>query len=233
MAPPPGKTLRPRNRRDFAMIMWCPGRDMSLSARQAEPRRFERAPPRVHSPWPRPRLWDPAYFIAARRTALGRPGGLHRSRRHREPHRARPAGRAAGRAARGPRGRRDHPRQYHGGGNPARMVGLAAGLSDSVPALTVDRQCASGLDAILFAMRAVALGEADVDCRRRRANPSRRRPGASPDPRACSRRHGSSAWSRRMARRPTPRTRSPPPRSWHGGSASRATSRTTTPCTRT
>jgi hypothetical protein len=31
-----------------------------------------------------------------------------------------------------------------------------------VPGLTVDRQCASGLDAILFAMRAVAIGQADV-----------------------------------------------------------------------
>jgi acetyl-CoA C-acetyltransferase len=35
-------------------------------------------------------------------------------------------------------------------------------LSDSVPALTVDRQCASGLDAILLAMRTVAIGEANV-----------------------------------------------------------------------
>jgi acetyl-CoA C-acetyltransferase len=48
------------------------------------------------------------------------------------------------------------------GGNPARIIGLASGLNESVPALTVDRQCASGLDAILLAMRAVALGEAQI-----------------------------------------------------------------------
>ena len=48
------------------------------------------------------------------------------------------------------------------GGNPARIIGLAAGLRECVPALTVDRQDASGLDAILLAMRAVAMGEADV-----------------------------------------------------------------------
>ena len=47
-------------------------------------------------------------------------------------------------------------------GNPARLVGLAAGLRDTTTALTVDRQCASGLDAILSAMAAVAAGHADV-----------------------------------------------------------------------
>src|SRR5664279_1703473 len=34
------------------------------------------------------------------------------------------------------------------GGNVARLAALAAGLPDSVPGLTVDRQCASGLTAI-------------------------------------------------------------------------------------
>src|SRR5262249_60788837 len=48
------------------------------------------------------------------------------------------------------------------GGNPARIIGLAAGLGEGVPALTVDRQCASGLDAILLGARAVAMGEARV-----------------------------------------------------------------------
>lgn len=48
------------------------------------------------------------------------------------------------------------------GGNPARLVGLAAGLPETAPALTVDRQCASGLDAIVLAVRAVACGEAQV-----------------------------------------------------------------------
>lgn len=48
------------------------------------------------------------------------------------------------------------------GGNPARLVALAAGLPESSAALTVDRQCASGLDAIMLAARTVALGDARV-----------------------------------------------------------------------
>jgi acetyl-CoA C-acetyltransferase len=48
------------------------------------------------------------------------------------------------------------------GGNPARLIALAAGLSDTATAATIDRQCASGLDAILAAIRAIAAGEADV-----------------------------------------------------------------------
>ena len=48
------------------------------------------------------------------------------------------------------------------GGNPARLIALAAGLSDSVPAATIDRQCGSGLDAILSAIRAIAAGDAEV-----------------------------------------------------------------------
>lgn len=103
-----------------------------------------------------------SYIVAARRTALGRPGGLHKCRRiesltapivlaalqdaHLEPA-------AVDEIILG---------NTTAGGNPARIVGLAAGLADGVPALTVDRQCASGLDAILLAMRAVALGEANV-----------------------------------------------------------------------
>ncbi|PLW75039.1 thiolase family protein [Cohaesibacter celericrescens] len=37
------------------------------------------------------------------------------------------------------------------GGNPARLVGLAAGLPHSVAGLSVDRQCCGGLDAVLLA----------------------------------------------------------------------------------
>lgn len=50
----------------------------------------------------------------------------------------------------------------YGGGNPARMAALAAGLPDGVPAMTVDTQCCAGLDAILLAAARVANGEADV-----------------------------------------------------------------------
>ena len=48
------------------------------------------------------------------------------------------------------------------GGNPARLVALAAGLPDAVSALTLDRQCCSGLDALVLAARTIAAGDADV-----------------------------------------------------------------------
>lgn len=46
--------------------------------------------------------------------------------------------------------------------NVARMGVLLAGLPDSVPAATVNRLCASGLEAIVQASRQIRLGEADV-----------------------------------------------------------------------
>jgi len=48
------------------------------------------------------------------------------------------------------------------GGNPARRVALLAGLPDRVAGLTIDRQCAGGLDAILLARALVDSGAADV-----------------------------------------------------------------------
>lgn len=48
------------------------------------------------------------------------------------------------------------------GGNPARRVALAAGLPDRVAGLTIDRQCAGGLDAILLAQALVDSGAAQV-----------------------------------------------------------------------
>jgi acetyl-CoA C-acetyltransferase len=45
-----------------------------------------------------------------------------------------------------------------GGGNVARLALLEAGLPVSVPGLTVDRQCGSGLDAVVLASRLVAAG---------------------------------------------------------------------------
>ena len=50
----------------------------------------------------------------------------------------------------------------YGGGNPARMAALAAGVPEGVPALTVDTQCCSGLDAILLAASRVRAGEAEI-----------------------------------------------------------------------
>ncbi len=48
------------------------------------------------------------------------------------------------------------------GGNPARLCALAAGLPDRVAGLTIDRQCASGLDAILLADAMIRAGQADA-----------------------------------------------------------------------
>ncbi|GAA1990697.1 thiolase family protein [Kitasatospora viridis] len=46
--------------------------------------------------------------------------------------------------------------------NAARMAVLLAGLPESVPGATVNRLCASGLEAVTTAARAIAAGEADV-----------------------------------------------------------------------
>lgn len=49
-----------------------------------------------------------------------------------------------------------------GGGNPARLVALAAGLPETVAGLSIDRQCAGGLDALLLANALVESGAAQV-----------------------------------------------------------------------
>ncbi|GAA1270156.1 MULTISPECIES: acetyl-CoA C-acyltransferase [Streptomyces] len=46
--------------------------------------------------------------------------------------------------------------------NTARMAALLAGLPESVPGATVNRLCASGLEAVTTAARTIASGEADV-----------------------------------------------------------------------
>jgi acetyl-CoA acyltransferase len=46
--------------------------------------------------------------------------------------------------------------------NVARMAGLLAGLPVEVPAITVNRLCASGLDAVAIASRAIKAGEAEI-----------------------------------------------------------------------
>lgn len=103
-----------------------------------------------------------AFVIAARRSPLGRVGGLHRARRIEAL--AAPVMVAAlddaGLA----------PREVDeiilgnmtAGGNPARLVALAAGCSDASSAITLDRRCASGLDAILSAIRIIDAGDADI-----------------------------------------------------------------------
>lgn len=46
--------------------------------------------------------------------------------------------------------------------NVARMAGLLAGLPTSVPGSTVNRLCASGLDAVVMGARAIATGDVDT-----------------------------------------------------------------------
>lgn len=48
------------------------------------------------------------------------------------------------------------------GGNPARMLALAAGLPEGTCTLTIDTQCCSGLDAITQACGLLALGRAHI-----------------------------------------------------------------------
>ncbi|NGQ95793.1 thiolase family protein [Brevibacillus sp. SYP-B805] len=49
-----------------------------------------------------------------------------------------------------------------GGGNIARLCALKTGLSLAIPGLTVDRQCGSGINAILLAAQAINAGDGDV-----------------------------------------------------------------------
>lgn len=48
------------------------------------------------------------------------------------------------------------------GGNPARVIALAAGLPLTVAGLTIDRQCCGGMDAILLADALIKSGQAEV-----------------------------------------------------------------------
>lgn len=104
----------------------------------------------------------PAYIIAARRTALGRVGGLHKSRRIDELAAPVIAAALADCKLRPERVDEVILGNASQGGNPARLVALAAGLSERVSASSVDRQEASGLDAILSAIRIIGAGEAAV-----------------------------------------------------------------------
>lgn len=103
-----------------------------------------------------------AFIIAARRTAIGRVGGLH-ARRRIEDLVAPVITAALGDCKVNPSlvdgiilGNATEP------SNPARLVSLAAGLPGSTDATTIDRQCASGLDAIILACRTIAAGDAEV-----------------------------------------------------------------------
>jgi acetyl-CoA C-acetyltransferase len=103
-----------------------------------------------------------SYIVAARRSTLGRIGGLHRARRL-EDLTAPVLLAALADAGLAPE-RVDEIilGNASAGGNPARLIALAAGLPEQASASTIDRQCGSGLDATVSAIRTVAGGEADV-----------------------------------------------------------------------
>lgn len=48
------------------------------------------------------------------------------------------------------------------GGNPARLISLAAGLNENIAGLSIDRQCCSGLDAVLLAKDMITSGRASI-----------------------------------------------------------------------
>jgi acetyl-CoA C-acetyltransferase len=104
----------------------------------------------------------PVFIIAAKRTAIGRIGGLHRMRRVEDL--AAPIVEAALGEAGVEAGDVDEiiVGNCTAGDNPARLIALAAGLPVTAMATTVDQQCASGLEAILSAARRIAAGEADI-----------------------------------------------------------------------
>lgn len=104
----------------------------------------------------------PAFIVAARRTALGRIGGLHKQRRIEQL--TAPVITAALADCRIAPAQVDEIiiGNTSEGSNPARLIALAAGLPEAASASTIDRQCGSGLDAIVAARRLVGAGDADV-----------------------------------------------------------------------
>jgi acetyl-CoA C-acetyltransferase len=55
-----------------------------------------------------------------------------------------------------------HARQAGSGPNPARQVGKRAGVPDAVPAQTINKACASGMQAIATGAQSILLGDASV-----------------------------------------------------------------------
>ena len=103
--------------------------------------------------------------VAARRTPIGRYGGAFRSVHPAE------LGAVAVRAALEDAGLEGsvvddvwmgHARQAGSGPNPARQVVRRAGLPDTVPAQTINKACASAMQAVASGAQAIMLGEADV-----------------------------------------------------------------------
>jgi acetyl-CoA C-acetyltransferase len=104
-------------------------------------------------------------IVSAARTAIGKYGGSFRNVHPAE------LGAVAARAAL-ERGGVDpaligevlmgHGRQAGSGPNPARQVGRRAGLADDVPAQTINKACASGMQAVATGAQSIMLGEVEA-----------------------------------------------------------------------
>ena len=110
-------------------------------------------------------LPSPVFIVSATRTPIGRYGGAFRDVHPAELgavaarmalERANVAAELVDEVAIG------HARQAGSGPNPARQVGRRTGLPDRVPATTINKACASGLEAVASGARSIALGEAEV-----------------------------------------------------------------------
>src|SRR5512132_678522 len=55
-----------------------------------------------------------------------------------------------------------HARQAGSGPNPARQVGKRSGIPDTAPAQTINKACASGMQAIASGAQAIMLGESQI-----------------------------------------------------------------------
>jgi len=103
--------------------------------------------------------------VGAARTPIGKYGGAFRSVHPAE------LGAVAARAALGRAGVAadaidevliGHARQAGSGPNPARQVAHRAGIPSTSPAQTINKACASGMQAVATAAQTIALGDADV-----------------------------------------------------------------------
>jgi acetyl-CoA C-acetyltransferase len=55
-----------------------------------------------------------------------------------------------------------HGRQAGSGPNPARQVGMRAGIPETVPAQTINKACASGMQTIATGAQSIVLGDAEI-----------------------------------------------------------------------
>jgi acetyl-CoA C-acetyltransferase len=110
-------------------------------------------------------LLSEVFIVGAVRTPIGRYGGAFRSVHPAE------LGAVAVRAALARAGVEGaavdevlmgHARQGGSGPNPARQVGRRAGLPDGVPAQTINKACASGMQAVATGAQSILLGEAEI-----------------------------------------------------------------------